>query len=90
MVTSIGFFQRNTDNMAENIHRLSRDHKISVYEAIKNNYEPYYITHPINCEIMPWIENNKKKTKSSLKYDDLVRMVDEYDHKVIYSTSKCL
>lgn len=58
---------------------LSRDHRVSVSEAVKNNYDPFYIKHPINCELMTHIENNKKKTKSSMLYSELVARVNEYE-----------
>lgn len=63
----------------QNLNGLSRDHKVSVNEAKKNNYDPYYITHPCNCQIISMSENNKKKTKSSISYAELIRLVDEYD-----------
>lgn len=63
----------------DNTNGLTRDHKLSVNEAIKNNYDPYYIKHPLNCELMSWTENNKKKTKSSITYEKLKQLVDDYD-----------
>lgn len=57
----------------------TRDHKISVTEAIRNNYDPYYIRHPLNCELMSFDKNNKKKGRSSIAYSELVAMVDEYE-----------
>ena len=60
---------------------LTRDHKVSINESIKNNYDPYYIRHPLNCEIMTFKENNKKKTRSSILYSELVKLVDEYDKR---------
>ena len=63
----------------ENLNGYTRDHKVSVNEAIKNNYDPYYITHVMNCELMLWMDNNKKNTKSSISYDKLKMIVDEYD-----------
>lgn len=63
----------------KNTSGLTRDHRVSVNEAIKNNYDPYYITHPLNCELMPWHQNNKKNTKCSLLYQELVSLVDTYD-----------
>lgn len=66
-----------------NTNGLTRDHCVSVNEAIRNNYDPYYITHPVNCEIMKWDANNRKNTKCSIAYEQLVREVDEYDK--IYS-----
>lgn len=64
---------------------LSRDHKISVSEAIKNNYDPYYITHPMNCELMSQSNNIKKYNKCSLTYSTLIKLVDEYDQKHIWN-----
>jgi len=64
-----------------NTNGLTRDHKISVNEAIRNDYDPYYIRHPLNCELMSWLVNNKKNTQSSLEYEELKCMVDEYENK---------
>jgi hypothetical protein len=33
----------------------------------------------MNCELMLWEENNKKNTRSSITYQELVKLVDEYD-----------
>jgi len=64
-----------------NTNGITRDHKVSVNEAIKNNYDPYYIKHPLNCELMTWTENNEKKTNSSISYSELVTLVDDYENK---------
>jgi hypothetical protein len=74
-LTRVGFRSRINPN------GYTRDHKVSVNEAIKNNYDPYYIKHVMNCELMLWEENNKKNTKSSISYQELVKLVDEYDAK---------
>lgn len=63
----------------DNRKGLSRDHKVSVNESIRNNYDPYYISHPVNCELMSWDDNLKKRTASSLTYKKLKILVDEYD-----------
>jgi len=63
----------------ENPNGYTRDHKVSVNHAIKHGYDPYYITHVMNCELMLWEENNKKKTNSSISYEELVKIVDQYD-----------
>lgn len=63
----------------DNTGGVTRDHKISVNEAIQNNYDPYYIKHPMNCQLMLWRQNNVKKTKSSLTYAELVQLADAYD-----------
>jgi hypothetical protein len=63
----------------KNNNGVSRDHRVSVSEAIRNNYDPYYITHPLNCELMRHTENKNKYTGSSIKYDELVLLVDAYE-----------
>ena len=77
LITKHGFRDSKT-----NPNGITRDHKVSVNEAIRNNYNPYYIKHVMNCELMFFADNNKKKTKSSITYQELVRLVDDYDSLV--------
>lgn len=63
----------------KNPNGISRDHRVSITDAKRFNYDPYYISHPLNCELMPHTLNNKKKTASSMLYEDLVKLVDNYD-----------
>ncbi|AFC21860.1 hypothetical protein GAP32_407 [Cronobacter phage vB_CsaM_GAP32] len=70
---------RKTKGKNKNINGVSRDHKVSVHDAILNNYDPYYIKHPLNCELMLHSDNQKKGTKSSLTYEELVSLVDNYE-----------
>lgn len=65
-----------------NPNGITRDHRISVNKAIRNNYDPYYIRHPLNCELMFFDENNRKKTKCSISYEELILLVDEYENKI--------
>lgn len=58
---------------------VTRDHKVSVNEAILKGYDSYYIKHPLNCELMLFSENAKKHTKSSITYEELVSQVDKYN-----------
>jgi hypothetical protein len=82
LIKSVGWFSNGGKfgNKTLNPTGLSRDHKISVKDAVKHNYDPYYISHPLNCEIMSQTNNNIKKTKSSITYESLVFMVDEYEN----------
>ena len=75
----IGWFSPGGRAGEWNIDGLSRDHKVSVGESVANNYDPYYITHPMNCELMPHSKNNSKKTRSSITYDHLKTLVDQYE-----------
>ncbi len=58
---------------------LSRDHRVSINEAIKNQYDPFYIKHPLNCKIMTQSENSSKKSRSSISYAALKKAVDEFE-----------
>lgn len=64
---------------SENPNGVTRDHRVSVQTAILNNYDPYYIKHPLNCELMLFEKNNIKKTGSSISYSELVEQVKKYD-----------
>lgn len=66
-------------SLPKNINGVSRDHKVSINEAIKNGYDPYYIKHPCNCELMLHSDNYKKKTKSSITYEELISTVLKYE-----------
>lgn len=66
-----------------NLNGLSRDHKVSVAEAIKNNYDPFYISHVLNCQLIPHTDNNKKNINSCLSYTELVSMVDHYEKHIV-------
>lgn len=74
LITTIGFRDSKT-----NPNGISRDHKISVNMAIRHGYDPYYITHPMNCELMLFEDNNKKHISCSLLIEDLIELVNQYD-----------
>ena len=64
-----------------NIYGVVRDHKVSVYNALKNGYDPYYIRHPVNCELMLASDNSRKHTMNSITYNELVEAVKKYDSR---------
>jgi hypothetical protein len=78
LITSYGFRDSKT-----NPNGITRDHRVSVNESIKNNHDPYYIKHPMNCELMFFKDNHKKGIKSSISYDELVCLVNDYDSMVV-------
>lgn len=80
LITKYGFRDNKT-----NPNGITRDHRVSVNDAIRNNYDPYYIKHPLNCELMFFNDNNKKNTNSSIKYEELVNLINEYDKAIIGS-----
>jgi len=79
LIEKHGWYSAGNKGAPKNNQGVSRDHRVSVRDAIKNGYDPYYIKHPLNCELMLHESNKVKYTKSSLSYYDLVRMVNEYE-----------
>ena len=78
LITTHGF--RNNKN---NPNGITRDHRVSVNYAIRNNCDSYYIKHPLNCDLMFFDDNNKKKTSCSISYEYLIMLVDEYDSTLV-------
>ena len=74
LIEKYGWYNNKT-----NKNGITRDHRISINEAIKNDYDPYYIKHPLNCELMFMYENNKKNINSSMSYLELIRQIEEYE-----------
>ncbi len=66
-------------NKPINKEGCSRDHKVSVNEAISNGYDPFYIKHPLNCTVMRHADNIRKYSRSSMTYAQLVKLVDDYE-----------
>ena len=79
LINKMGWYNAKT-----NSNGLTMDHKVSVNESLENGYDSFYIKHPLNCELMPWLENKRKNNNSSMRYSDLVRMVNEWES--IYKT----
>lgn len=79
VLKQLGWYSPGGKKAISNPNGLSRDHKVSVSSARINNYDPYYITHPCNCALITQKENSAKNSKSSISYEELVRLVDEYD-----------
>lgn len=80
LLSSRGFY--NNKPGKENLHGLVRDHKLSINDAIKNNYNSYYISHPLNCELMSQSDNAKKRSRSSITFEELKKLVDSWDSEL--------
>lgn len=79
LLKQVGFYGPGGKCKRWNKDGLSRDHRVSVSDAIKHNYDQYYITHPMNCELMPQTQNDIKKGQSSITYEELIILVDNFD-----------
>jgi hypothetical protein len=79
LIDEIGWYSP-AKKTERNLNGLTKDHIVSVSDAIKNNYDYYIITHPMNCKLMRQSENSKKKTRSAMSYEKLKRLVELYDN----------
>jgi hypothetical protein len=82
LLSQVGWYSPGGKHSKWDINGLSRDHKVSISDAIANNYDPYIISHPMNCELIPHYVNNKKKSNSSISYNQLCVLVSEFDQKL--------
>lgn len=76
-IKTVGWYSP-TKKANRNLNGLTKDHIISAKEADNNNYDPFYITHPLNCKIITQSENSSKNTKSYMSYEELTQLVDSY------------
>ena len=66
-------------NKGNNINGVSKDHKFSIRQGFTDNIDPYYISHPCNCEIMLHISNQKKNSKCSITFEELKKLVEDFE-----------
>lgn len=78
-IDELGWWNNGARGEDSNMKGVSRDHIIPVSEAIKHGYDPYYISHMMNCSIVTHNNNLRKGTKSGMTYDELKARVAEFD-----------
>ena len=68
-------------NHGNNMDGISRDHKFSVLEGFNQKIDPYYISHPANCQLLQQRKNASKCDKCSFSLDELKKAVEEWNNK---------
>lgn len=68
-------------NHGNNMKGVSRDHRLSIIEAINQRIDPYYVSHPANCELILQTSNASKHSKSSISKEELFKRVEEWNKK---------
>ena len=58
---------------------LHRDHRFSISMGFKLDIDPYFISHPANCEILFFYQNTKKANKCSITVERLYQDVREWN-----------
>lgn len=68
-------------NKGNNLKGVSRDHKYSINEGFKNKIDPYYISHPANCELLQHNKNFLKNSKCSITIEKLIKKIEYWNKK---------
>lgn len=68
-----------TNSSKPNLDGVSRDHILSVKEGFEKDIDPYYISHPANCQLMTQRNNSSKNIKSEHTKEDLIKKIKTWD-----------
>lgn len=68
-------------NRGDNLKGISRDHMYSISDGFRNNISPEIMGHPANCKLMRQNENGKKRTNSSITFEELCKKIEEFNLK---------
>lgn len=66
--------KRGRCSLTQNTYQI--DHKLSIYEGFKEGISPDIIGHVLNLEFLPWKDNLRKWTKSSITKEELVNLIN--------------
>lgn len=62
---------------------VERDHRISKAYGWKHNIDPAIISHPANCEFLPYNENRRKLEKCSITLEQLMEEIKAFDERLL-------
>lgn len=68
-------------NHGDNLKGISRDHMLSVNEGFRLKIDPYLISHPANCSLMPHSKNSSKHDGSSITLEELKERINAWEEK---------
>lgn len=71
-------------NNGNNLNGISRDHIFSVKRAFEEKINPIFIKHPANCELIRHKDNQSKKSKCKLSYNELLIKIINFEEKYNY------
>jgi endogenous inhibitor of DNA gyrase (YacG/DUF329 family) len=61
---------------------ICRDHIFSVKDGFKQNIDPYFISHPANCQLLRGNLNQSKHSKSWITKEELFERVEKWNKKL--------
>ena len=81
LIEKYGWYSPTNKN--NNLEGVSRDHIISISYGWKNKIDPYYISHPANCQLLPHKDNKIKGTKCGMSLEELKIKILLWEEKYI-------
>ena len=75
-------------NHGNNLGGITRDHMFSIKEGFRKQIDPYYISHPANCELMRQADNASKHSKCSINEKELMERITEWEKRNGVYTNK--
>lgn len=76
-------------NSRSNLKGAAKDHMVSKnYGWTHNRIDPYLISHPANCMIMPQLENDQKTFKCSITLNELIERVEWFNETLLFKPDK--
>ena len=80
LIKELGWYSNPGSRKGQlNTKGVSRDHMISKSHGFLNNINPWYISHPANCQLMSHKQNQTKNSKSSLTLPDLLERIADFE-----------
>lgn len=80
LIKTFGWYKAK--NRGDNPTGISRDHMFSIYEGYKQNVDPYYISHPANCQLLQHnINLHTKGIRCSITLQELYDRVNNWNNK---------
>ena len=61
---------------------VEKDHRISKDYGWKHHIDPAIMSHPANCEFLPYDENHRKLKKCSITLEQLMEEIKAFDEKI--------
>lgn len=68
-------------NHGNNLNGVSRDHIFSIMDGFEKKIDPYYLSHPANCNLMIHNDNVSKYKRSDITFEELLEKIKEWENK---------
>jgi len=77
LLNKYGWYQPS--NRGNNLNGVSRDHMLSVKDGFMQNVDSKLMSHPANCRLIIHRDNQRKRTKSCITKEDLIKRIENWN-----------